>query len=158
LRAFHARRALNIPEQWRISGEYLYARHSLPYTRELGNPLRSFFYGFGVWDNHNDLLDWDTSIDVMAMLDIEPVPVLYDGPFRDDIIEGLAASMDTTRQEGFVMRLADKMPYPVGVGASGRFFDGIAKWVRAEHVTADRHWMAGPVIPNELASGISASP
>jgi hypothetical protein len=157
LRAFHARRAMNIPENWRISGEYLYARHSVAYTREQGNALRSFFYGFGVWNDRNELLDWDATLDVLAMLDIEAVPLLYDGPFDEKAVADIATSLDIGCQEGFVVRLADTMPYPSGSG-SGRFFSGIAKWVRPSHVTSARHWMAGPLVPNELGDGIDATP
>jgi len=158
LRAFHARRAANIPDGWRISGEYLFARHSVSYTRTAANPLRSFFYGFGVWDNENKLLDWDSTLEILAMLDIEAVPVLYDGPFSEAMITKLASSLDTSRQEGFVVRLAAGMPYPSGSGSAGRFFDAIAKWVRPAHVTAEQHWMAGRVVANELREGADATP
>lgn len=158
LRAYHARRAANIPDDWRISGEYLYARHSLGYTRAAGNALGSFFCGFGVWDERNALLDWDTTLEIFAMLEIEPVPVLYDGTFGDDVIARVAATIDTSRQEGFVLRLAARMAYPNGSGSAGRFFEGIAKWVRPGHVTAERHWMAGPIVPNELRNGVNAAP
>jgi len=157
LKAFHARRTMDIPAGWRITGEYLYARHSVPYSSATGNALRSFFYGFGVWNEENVLLDWDTTIETLTLLNVEAVPVLYDGPFDERVIAEIAGSVDPSRQEGFVVRIADKMPYPDGPG-SGRFFDAIAKWVRPEHVMSERHWMAGPVIPNELADGIPASP
>lgn len=158
LRAFHAARAVNIPKGWRVSGEYLFARHSVPYTRAAGNALRSFFYGFGVWDEGNELLDWDSTLEIFAMLDIEAVPALYDGPFNEAVIAKMALSIDASRQEGFVMRLAGKMAYPSGSSSAGRFFDGIAKWVRPAHVATDRHWMAAPVVPNELREGLSATP
>ncbi|MCY1321250.1 RNA ligase [compost metagenome] len=158
LRAYHARRAPHIPDDWRISGEYLYARHSVAYTRIPGNALRSFFYGFGVWDDSNELLNWDTTLEILEMLEIEPVPVLYDGPFSDDVIQNVVAGLDTSRQEGFVIRLADRMPYPAGAGSAARFFDGIAKWVRSSHVINEKHWMAGPVVPNELREGLDATP
>jgi len=158
LRAFHAGRAADIPTGWRISGEYLYARHSVAYTRDGGNPLRSFFYGFGVWDEYNDFLDWDAAVEMLAMLDIETVPVLYDGVFDAAVIARVAEGLDTSRQEGFVVRLADRLPYPDGSGDAGRFFQAIAKWVRPGHVTSERHWSAGPVVPNELAEGVTATP
>lgn len=158
LRAFHARRAADIPEGWRISGEYLYARHSVAYTRQNGNPLRSYFYGFGAWDEANRFLAWDEACEILGMLEIETVPVLFDGPFDPAVLARIAASLDTDRQEGFVVRLAGEHPYPTSAGDTGRFFTRIAKWVRFGHVTSERHWSAGPVVPNELAEGISATP
>ena len=150
MKAFHATRRADIPDGWRISGEYAYARHSIPYTRELGNALPAWFLGFGVWNEHNVLLGWDETLEVFQMLDVTPVRVLYDGIYHDGLVEEIAGSIDTTRQEGFVLSLADPMPYPDGPGAAGRFFTGKAKWVRRGHVQTDRHWMSGPVVPNEL--------
>jgi hypothetical protein len=158
LRAFHARVASEIPAGWRISGEYLYARHSIPYTRELGNALRSFFYGFGVWNDENELLDWDATIEALTLLEIEVVPVLYDGPFDERVVAKLESGLNTSIQEGFVIRIADKVPYPSRSADEGRFFDSIVKWVRPAHVTSERHWMAGPVIPNELREDVSTRP
>lgn len=158
LRAFHARRAADIPEGWRISGEYLYARHSVPYTRQNGNPLRSYFYGFGVWNEDNELLDWDETLEMLAMLEIAPVPTLFEGLFESGLVARIAATLDNQRQEGFVVRLAGRHPYPTGTGDTGRFFSAVAKWVRPDHVTSDRHWSLGPVVANELAEGVSATP
>jgi len=153
MKAFHATKKADIPHDWRISGEYGYARHSIAYTRDLGNALPAWFLGFGVWDERNVLLGWDQTLEVFEMLDIAPVPVLYDGIYYDGLTDDLAKSIDPLRQEGFVLSLADPMPYPDGAGDSGRFFTGKAKWVRHGHVQTDRHWMSGPVVPNELLQG-----
>lgn len=150
MKAFHATKKADIPTDWRISGEYAYARHSIAYTREIGNALPAWFLGFGVWDHHNVLLGWDQTLEVFEMLDIMPVPVLYDGPFYEGLADDLAKSIDPVRQEGFVLRVADPIPYPNGTGDSGRFFHEVAKWVRHGHVQTDQHWMNGPVVPNEL--------
>jgi hypothetical protein len=152
MKAYHAQKAASIPAHWRISGEYLYALHSIPYTVENGNPLKSWFYGFGVWDENNTLLGWDETLEVFEMLDIVPVPILYDGIYDEKVFRKIADGLDTTKQEGFVLRLAESIPYPDGKGDAGRFFRGLAKWVRAKHVQTDQHWMAGPVIPNEICS------
>lgn len=161
-KAYHARKAFQIPENWRLSGEYMYALHSIPYTQVNGNALRSYFLGFGVWDDTNTLLDWDQTIETFSILDVEPVRVLYDGPFHDKLIDELAAAIDTDRQEGFVLRDAGRIPYPFGPGDAGRFFGGrgapaLAKWVRPKHVATDEHWMASwrdaPGFINELIPG-----
>lgn len=158
MRAFHARRAADIPLGWRISGEYAYARHSVAYTRDQGNALASFFLGFGVWDERNVLLPWDQALEVLALLDISPAPILYDGPFDLKALAHVAALLDTERQEGFVVRIAGTIPYPPAVAEHGRFFPSIAKWVRKDHVQTDEHWLHGPIIPNELREGVSAQP
>ncbi|TFI60278.1 2'-5' RNA ligase [Sphingomonas parva] len=158
IKAYHARKAHDIPSGWRISGEYLYARHSLAYTQALGNALPSYFLGFGVWDPVNRLLGWDETLEMFDLLDIMPVPVLHDGPYEDGLIDRLAAAIDPQRQEGFVVRVADPIPYPEGPGNAGRFFTSVAKYVRRDHVATDSHWMEGPVVPNELKEGVSCVP
>src|SRR3546814_3353851 len=64
IKAYHAHKAQQIPVNWRISGEGMYAVHSIPYTAANQNALRSYFYGFGVWDENNTLLAWDQTIEV----------------------------------------------------------------------------------------------
>jgi hypothetical protein len=141
LKAHHARKAHDIPAEWRISGEYLLARHSLHYTRADGNALRSYFYGFGVWDASNTLLDWDQALEIFALLDIEPVEVLYDGPFSDDLVARIAATINTSRQEGFVIRDAGALPYPSGAGGRGGIcFDNALPSLHAAHTRKSWHF------------------
>lgn len=166
VKAFHGRKGHDIPAGWRISGEYMYALHSIPYTRANGNALSSYFYGFGVWDETNTLLAFDHMLEILEMLDIVPVRVLYDGPYHDGLVDEIAATIDVTRQEGFVLRDADRIPYPSGPGDAGRFFGGhgvgLAKWVRPRHVATDEHWMQAwrdqPGYVNELLPGIPPHP
>jgi hypothetical protein len=164
IKAYHAQKAQQIPENWRISGEGMYAVHSIPYTAANRNALRSFFYGFGVWDEDNVLLGWDQTVEVFQMLDINPASVLYHGPYFDGLAEELAAKIDPARQEGFVLRDEGPIPYPSGSGDAGRFFSGdpnspaLAKWVREKHVATDEHWMSNwrdaPGYVNELLPGV----
>ena len=158
MKAHHARKAHDIPAGWRLSGEYMFARHSIAYTRALGNALPSYFLGFGIWDETNHLLDWDLTVEMFELLEIPTVPVLYDGPYGGAVLEAIAASIDPLRQEGFVVRIADRIAYPDGKGDAGRFFSTVAKWVRHGHVQTDQHWMAGAIVPNELQEGVSCAP
>lgn len=155
MKAYHATKAAMIPEDWRISGEYMYARHSIEYTHANGNPLPAWFIGFGVWDADNTLLAWDETLEVFEMLDIVPANVLFDGEWDEKRVAGIAEGLDTRRQEGLVVRLAEAMPYPSGKGDRGRFFGGVAKWVRKGHVATDEHWSFRwrdePDFRNELA-------
>lgn len=165
IKAFHAQKAMHIPSAWRISGEGMYAIHSIAYTRANQNALRSYFYGFGAWDETNVLLPWEQTLELFEMLDIQPAPVLYHGPYYDGLIEQIAGNIDTDRQEGFVLRDEGAIPYPSGLGDAGRFFSAspgtpvLAKWVRAKHVATDEHWMSNwrdaPGFVNELEPGIS---
>lgn len=162
MKAHHGRKARDIPPDWRISGEYMYARHSLAYTRAAGNPLSAFFLGFGVWDESNCLMEWDQTMEVFHLLDIVPVKVLYDGPFDPGLSSRLAQRLDPERQEGFVVRDAGRIPYPEGTAGEGKFLTGHAKWVRAKHVQTDRHWADAwrdePEFRNELMQGVSPIP
>ena len=140
MKAYHATKASMIPTSWRISGEYMYARHSIEYTLANKNALPSWFIGFGVWNEDNTLLSWDETLEVFEMLEIAPAKILYDGPWDEKAIKTIAEGLDTERQEGLVVRVADAIPYPCGRGDAGRFFGPIAKWVRKNHVATDEHW------------------
>jgi hypothetical protein len=139
LKGFWARIAYEIPEGWRICGENLYARHSIHYR-----DLPSYFMGFSVWNDRNICLSWDDTLEYFGLLGIEPVPLLYRGPFDPDRIRGLWSDEQWASMEGYVVRVAESFPY-------GEFRHRVGKFVRRRHVRTDRHWMHGqPVVPNEL--------
>src|SRR3546814_16802010 len=100
----------------------MYAVHSIPYTAANQNALRSYFYGFGVWDENNTLLAWDQTIEVFQMLDINPASVLYHGPYHDGLADEFAAKIDPARHEGSVLRDAGPNTYLSGYGYAGSFF------------------------------------
>ncbi|KKL08134.1 hypothetical protein LCGC14_2578910, partial [marine sediment metagenome] len=131
--------AHEIPIGWRICGENLYAEHSIPYTN-----LPSLFMGFSIWNDHNECLSWDETLEWFEILGIEPVPVLYDGIFDEDKIKQLYKSSDWERSEGYVIRKAAQFPY-------GAFKICVAKYVRENHIQTTKHWMQGrPIIPNKM--------
>lgn len=139
VKAMHGRIAHEIPEGWRLCGENLYARHSIAYEG-----LPSFFMLFSVWDADNRCLDWDRTVEWAQLLEVETVPVLYDGLFDVDWLRELDAELDLERSEGYVVRLAEGFDYAA-------FGTSVAKWVRANHVQTDEHWMQQAIVPNELA-------
>lgn len=51
-------------------------------------------------------------------------------------------------QEGYVVRNANEFPVE-------KFSSCVAKFVRAQHVQTDDHWMHRSVIPNHLRGGRS---
>jgi hypothetical protein len=136
--AWHAQFAHDIPEGWRICGENLYALHSIAYT-----DLTSYFEGFSVWDDTNTALDWDTTLDIFKLLDIEPVPVKWRGIFDEKVIHQLVRELNTGVEEGLVMRLAGRFHFD-------DFGHSIAKWVRKNHVQTNDHWMHQAIVPNQL--------
>lgn len=137
LKALHGRIAHEIPEGWRVCGENLYARHSIVYQA-----LPSYFMMFSVWDADNRCLDWDSTVEWADLLGLETVPVLHDGEFDPDWLRAL--DLDLERCEGYVVRLASSFAY-------AEFGTSVAKWVRANHVQTDQHWMHAEVVPNGLA-------
>lgn len=138
LKAFAAGISPLLADNERIVGENLYAQHSISY-----DALPSFFMGFS-WIIGNDIQPWDATVLRLEELGIVPVKVLYRGPFSEGLFKGMADQLDLETQEGFVVRDAAgfseiEMPNRMG------------KYVRANHVQSEKHWMHSELIPNRLA-------
>ena len=128
-----------LPAGWRLCGENVYAKHSIHYRH-----LPAHFLLISIWNEHNVCLAWDETVEWAKLLNLETVPVLYDGPFDLDILRGLHREYDENgdEAEGWVMRVAAAFTY-------GQFRSHMVKWVRKGHVAeAAHHWKRGPVIPN----------
>lgn len=125
-----------IPENWRICGENLYATHSVHYTN-----LESYFNTFSIWNENNICLSWDETEYWCNLLGLNTVPVLWRGIFDEKFLRNY--KIDTKIKEGYVIRLADSFKFE-------DFKMSVAKWVRLNHVTTDEHWMNNPIIPNEV--------
>lgn len=129
----------DIPENWRICGENLYAEHSIKYDN-----LESYFYGFSIWNDKNECLSWDETLDWFELFGIVHVPVLYDDIFDEDKIKNLYTEDKWNTMEGYVIRIADEFSY-------FDFKNSVAKFVRKNHVqTTKHHWQSQTVIPNKL--------
>ncbi|MER6114496.1 RNA ligase family protein [Streptomyces sp. NPDC001743] len=138
VKALQSRIGPRIPAGWRICGENMFARHSIPYE-----DLAGYFYGFSVWDG-DVCLDWDRTVDFLRDLGVPTPPVLWRGVFDARAEKTLRAMRpDTDRQEGYVVRPAEAFPAAV-------FERRVAKWVRPGHVTTDTHWMHAAVVENGL--------
>lgn len=125
----------NLPKEWRVCGENLFAKHSIHYHN-----LRSFFYGFSVWNEVNVCLSWDETLEWFELLGITSVPVLYRGLFDEEHIKSLwTGRLD---MEGYVVRLAGEFHY-------ASFRKSVAKFVRKNHVVTDNHWKHQALIRNE---------
>lgn len=137
LKGFWSTMCYNIPEDWRVCGENLYAEHSLGY-----NNLTTYFEAFSIWNEKNECLSWDDTEEWCNLLGLTLVPVLWRGVFDENFLRNY--KIDTTLQEGWVIRLADSFKYE-------DFDVSVAKWVRENHVQTSEHWMNKKVIPNKLA-------
>ncbi|WP_211767419.1 RNA ligase family protein [Kutzneria sp. CA-103260] len=62
VKSLHGKVASAIPAGWRVCGENMYARHSVPYDR-----LDSWFYAFSVWAGDR-CLSWDATVRFAAEL------------------------------------------------------------------------------------------
>jgi hypothetical protein len=140
LKNFWSTIAGDIPENWRVCGENLYALHSIAYT-----DLETYFMGFSIWNEHNRCLDWDHTQEWFQLLGITSVPVMYDGIWDENLIRGLYDERrDYHHHEGYVVRTAAGFGY-------GDFRRCVAKYVRANHVAPDKHnWFSQQIIPNKL--------
>jgi len=137
LKAFSAGISPQLADNERIVGENLYAKHSIGYEA-----LPSYFMGFS-WIIGNEIQPWDATLIRFEELGITPVEVLYRGQFTDRLFQGLADQLDLEKQEGFVARDAagfseTEMPNRMG------------KYVRANHVQSETHWMRSELVPNRL--------
>lgn len=135
LKKFAAEFQHMLPEDHRICGENLYAKHSIGYDN-----LESYFYGFSVW-NDDICLSWDDTVEWFQLLGIIPVTILYDGIFNENHIKKLF--VDDGTMEGYVVRLAESFSYE-------DFGKSVAKFVRKKHVQSASHWMHQEIVPNKL--------
>ena len=144
VRALAARIARDIPEGWRICGENLYAQHSLYY-----DSLTTYFYVFAIYNEHNRCLSWDETVEWVEAMGLEMVPVLWRGKWDVDILKRWTAEdprLDSKvgdEAEGYVVRLVDRFAYD-------DFAQSTAKYVRADHITTNKHWKNQRLRPNKL--------
>jgi ATP-dependent RNA circularization protein (DNA/RNA ligase family) len=127
-----------IPDEWRICGENVYAVHSIAYAA-----LDSYFLGFSIWDEFNYALSWEETVGYFDILGIKPVPVLYDGIYDEAKIRALFSESNRETMEGYVIRLAERFHFV-------SFHVSVAKVVRKNHVTTSDHWKNQQVVPNGL--------
>lgn len=127
----------DIPDNWKVCGENVFATHSIRYDN-----LESYFYCFSVFDDKNICLSWDDTLEWCNLLNLQTPQLLFDDIFDLEQIKDLT-KFDTKNKEGFVMRIADSIPL-------SQFSKSIAKYVRPNHVSTDSHWMHGEILQNKL--------
>lgn len=132
----------DIPQGFRICGENCYAKHSIAYHN-----LSDYFLVFSIW-NDDKCLSWNDTKDYCELLGLNTVPVLYTGILTLDTLEETIFRIDTSIQEGFVIR-------PFGEFLFSEFASKVGKWVRDGHVQTGQHWMQSKVIKNEKIDNIT---
>lgn len=123
VRGLHGRIAHEIPDDWRLCGENLFATHSIKY-----DTLPSFFLGFSIWQRLS-CLPWDDTVAYFDMLGIKTVPVLYRGLFNEEQIQSLRVD----EHEGYVVR-------PTRAFHMNEFRKVVGKYVRANHNQCHGGW------------------
>jgi hypothetical protein len=139
MKGFHASIKDLIYPGWRICGENLYAKHSIGY-----DDLMSYFLGFSVWTENNICLEWNETLMAFDELGIYiPEQFTLDPMMSLKEIDNLFQEKYADKHEGYVVRVFDEFKYE-------DFGRSVAKYVRANHVQTDTHWMHKEVIPNKL--------
>ncbi len=129
IRNYHNTIKCNIPNGWRVCGEYMYATHAIEYDN-----LKSYFLVFSIWDEYNECLSWQDTQIWCELLELELVPVIYKGRFSLNSLTNVIKSFSGSNAEGFVIRLSDRFKYE-------NFSTSVAKWVRSNHVSKDcQNW------------------
>ena len=146
LKALHGQIAQDIPENFRICGENVYAKHSIYYQH-----LKTYFYVFSIWNENNISLSWNETCEYAELLGLTTVPELCFGTYatieemRNDIEKNLAEYSKICKDEieGYVIRLADRIAYK-------DYRISCAKFVRKNHVQTSENWITQPVVPNKI--------
>ncbi|WP_286076855.1 RNA ligase family protein [Thomasclavelia cocleata] len=128
-----------IPEGWRICGEYLYAKHSIYYDN-----LKDYFLTFSIWNEKNICLSWNETKEYCEILSINLVPELFVGKYDEKIVKEIAEKTVEKGGEGIVIRNFNEFSYK-------NFSQNIAKYVRKGHVQTDNHWSLSEITKNKLA-------
>ena len=128
IKNFHSTICQEIPEGWRICGENLYASHSIKYSN-----LKSYFYGFSIWNDKNFCLSWQETLEWFSLLNIEPVPLLYQGMWDEKKVRACWSPEEEEVKEGYVVRTSSGFAF-------SEFRRNVAKFVRPDHVRTSHSW------------------
>jgi hypothetical protein len=139
VKAFHSMVATQIPDEWRVCGENLFAKHSIFYDN-----LPSYFLAFSIW-RKDECLDWELTRKLCNDWNIYMVPVIYEGVWSGNMEEILADVFRTHEKvhEGYVIRTTDSF-------LTNEFGINVAKFVRKHHVQTNKHWMYQKVETNRI--------
>lgn len=139
VKALHSKICGFIPSGWRVCGENLYAKHSILYEN-----LDDYFQVFSIWNEQNECLSWDQTVEWATLLDLKVVPIIWKGLWDAKHIQNISSTLDFSKVEGYVVRVSDKFHYR-------DFKMSTAKYVRKDHVQPEaHHWKYSRVVPNKI--------
>lgn len=151
VKTLHARVRADIPENWRVCGENMFAKHAIHYKQ-----LASYFLVFSIWNEKNECLSWDDTLEWCELLSLKMVPHGTRQIYTRDYGKELKESMDfhtgnspiaMKECEGFVIRLTESFHFK-------EFRQSVAKYVRKGHVPLHGgHWSNNILVRNELKDG-----
>ena len=143
VKAVWGRISHDIPEKWRVCGENLYAKHAILYQ-----DLPSYFMMFSLWNDQNQCMSWNDTVEWATLMGLQTVPVIYRGEYsRQAVDDAFKPYRDT--HEGYVIRRAGAFPYR-------NFRRFVGKYVRANHVVEHGlHWRRRMIERNGLAIGVA---
>lgn len=143
VRALQGRIGYDLPAGWRVVLENLFAAHSIRY-----NDLEGFAYLISIWNERNEALSWDDTIEYAQLLDVPVVRSIYRGIFDEALVKK-AFDRYAGTNEGYVVRVADKFEYRA-------FRKSVAKFVRENHVQETVHnWRTGWYESDSTVNGLS---
>ncbi|GGK99331.1 RNA ligase family protein [Mangrovihabitans endophyticus] len=138
-KALWAMTAHRVPDDWRVCGASMWARHGIAYT-----DLPGAFIVFDIWDETDTLLGWDDTVDWARRLELPVVPVLYRGGSISEARRAWARTRDGRCSEGFILRSAGRV-------SAADFEHRVVQWVRAGHVPAGDRRMPDDFAVNGFA-------
>lgn len=125
----------------RLVGENMYTTHTIQY-----NNLEDVFLLHSAW-NGTTCLSWDDTLTICTLLNITPVPVLYKGIYKEDIVKSYN-TLDRYRDdivEGYIVRNSNEYLYN-----DSNF--NIAKFVSSRFVIKnDKHWALNGLRRNNVS-------
>lgn len=124
-----------IPNGYRLCCENLFAKHSIFYPDDY---LDGYLYLLSIWDENNNCLSTDDVQLYSELLDLPRPKILYKGIFDYNKLIEISEQLDTSIEEGFVVRLSREIKYE-------EFSTCFTKFVREKHVQTDVHWLVNAV-------------
>lgn len=151
LKSIHSTLQSKLSDGLLVFGEWLYAKHSIHYTDDLS--LSSPFQVFGVyWISERHWFGWNAVETYAEVLGFSTVPVVgvIQGSTEWELtnkICRIAEEQISKGHEGIVVRPEYPFHY-------GQFEQLVGKYVRANHVQTDEHWMNQKIIRNKVKEEI----
>lgn len=132
IKKIHSNIKYQIPENCRLVCENLFAKHSIFYPEGY---LDNYIYLLFVFDQNNNTIHFDEQVELAQQLNLATPKVIYRGDYNPTKIKQLINSLDTSLEEGFVVRKVQPFHY-------SKFASFTEKYVRPNHLNLhEDHWL-----------------